>query len=202
MSKSIPFWAAIILVAMMFAFRTSTDAPAADDAPSAETDEHLELRYARTWLELTEARLNRVRDANRRVSGAYPGAVVIEHERMVTSAKAQLEEALADDANPEYATYLRDAQNALSAATVEWRQAEAINEHTPGSFRSTTMEILRLRVELARLMLEKGRAAAVQSRETQVDWQLTQLRHEVFRLRDEVAKNQSGRYVRRYRYID
>ena len=168
----------------------------------SESTGELELRYARTWLALTEAELDRVRETNQRVAGAYPGAVVAEHEKMVEAAKAQLEARQSDERGVAYDAFLLDAKAAWAKARGERRQAEAINEHTPGSFGKTTMKILALRVELARLLLEQGQAADVASRESQVDWQLRQLRHEVIRLREEVGKNQSGRYIRRYRYID
>lgn len=202
MSNIIQPLAAAAVFAAWLVMQTPAATPPADKVQSTLEQEDLDVRYARTWLKLTEARLKQVRDGNRRVAGAYPAAVVAEYERLVDSAKTQLDDTDAQRRVNEFAAFVRDAEAAVKNAETEWAQANAINHRRPGSFAKVAMEILKLRAELARLLLERGRAAAAEPREDQIQWQLAQLRHEVLRLREEVAKNQSGRYIRRYRYID
>lgn len=202
MSTIIQPLAAFAVIAAWLVIEAPAVTPPAGEADSPLEQEDLDLRYARCWLKLTEARLDQVRDSNRRVAGAYPAAVVAEYERLVESAKTQLDDTDAHRRVNEFAAFVRDAGAAVKNAETEWVQAKAINHRRPGSFSKVAMEILRLRVELTRLLLERGRAAAQRQGEDQIQWQLAQLRHEVLRLREEVAKNQSGRYIRRYRYID
>lgn len=176
------------LVTAIIVLLIAQASPPARPAPSDVADESVELRYARTQLQLAEANLKRVQQINSRLARSVPVSVVAEFEESVAVAKTKMRLAEAGNDKDGFQVWLRRAEVAWKSADTTWKNSAAVNKRAPGTFEALDIERFRLRAELTRLQFERGQLLTRASHESQVQWQLDGLNYEVERLKEESSR--------------
>lgn len=172
---------------------------AVDEQDSAKQDS-LDIRYARTHVQLAEANLARVDRANQRVANAVAGVVVSAYQEDLAVAKLRLQAALGEINDP-FDVWLRAAEAAAKTANRQWTSSVAANRRAAGAIHELDIDRLRLRAEVAQLNLERGRALADGSPQARVQWQAELMYDELQRLNEEVIRSAPGnRIVSIWRY--
>lgn len=178
-----------VRVANLRAADNLIDATPADKQREAEVaaeQQKLNVKYAETFLRLSQVSLQKAEDFNARVPGAFSGAEVARLRSIVSFAQDRLKWVQGashkqSDAN------LFMAEVALRSAEQNYEKAQTANNRVPGAVSSLEMERLRLTVELARMSGEKAKLAAeTNSPVDDVQWELDQLREDVMQLRSRV----------------
>ncbi len=154
-------------------------------APNLTTSESIEVRYARTQLQLSEANLNRVEQRNKQVERSVPSSVVAEYQHEVQVAKTRLEQANAGRAASEFQVWLQRAEAERKTAETTWKNATAANGSVPGTVEPLERRTLSSAAEVAKLQLERGQALVDSGREAQQQWEIEVLDNEVQRLKEE-----------------
>jgi hypothetical protein len=181
-------------VALQFASRLAAqqnDSAVKSDKDSANEkerkDEHeLDLRYAKAYLRLMEATLDRYQDANRIQPNSIPPELMQVIQDCVREAglRAQLaQKGGITDAE----ICVSDAEARLSAAQESLRKAEAANGVSPGAVGAPRVEQLKADVELAKVRVQKAHNLAAESPVANLHFELEQLREDVRQLQMYVA---------------
>lgn len=197
MNKPLTFFLALGLAAGTFHLAHATDLPightsghhivaASPGEADEEEQEILDVRYARAALRLAQLDLERVLEANRRVSGIYPASVVEPLRQVVAIAEEQLQQTLARDGGNLHAIHLRNAEAAVKVAEADWQRAQSQNRRLPGTMSDIDLERARVAAEVARLGLTKAISVNPESPMEHIQWQLEELRKEVLRIRSQV----------------
>lgn len=176
--------------------------PPADQKPAGKTvADGPDVRYARAWLELNEARLSRMQNVNRRVANSYPQEVIRDRQRIVAAARQQLAETIETGRLDTVASSLREAQRLAARDENTQAMARAVNNRMPSTISTAQLKILEHQEELSAAMQQRGEEVRDAPREPQLEWQLSQLQMEVARLRDRLdqrATSGEGNRVRRF----
>jgi hypothetical protein len=166
------------------------DAPAAnaqqDDKKEKEKEKDLDLRYAKAYLKLMEATLNKYRETNRKLPNTIRPSVMQAIEESVREARERVSLIDKDDTK-EGDIYLSGANAELREATESLRKAEAANVQFSGTISAEEIERLKAEVELATINVEKAKHLGSESPLANVRYELEQLREDVAELRMFVA---------------
>jgi len=174
-------------VGLVFAASTSAFGQAASAPPADETDESLDVRYARASLRLAEMDLQKAVDANKRFGRTLPPYAIEPLRAVVKIAEKQLQHVLHKDAETLHQVHLAIAEAKVTTAEAELERALAVNKQSSGLFSDTEIERLRQAAEVARLGLAKARAVNIQSHAEHLQWQVEELQKEVLQLQSRVA---------------
>ena len=172
----------LIVVVCLLGQLTQTPTPGDTNAESVE------VRYARSQMQLAEANLNRVEQRNKRLARSVPSSVVAEYQHDVEVAKTRLELATAGQSANAFQVWLQRAEAEVRTAETTWKNAVATNSRVPGTFEPLDIERFRLRAEVAKLQLERGQTLVMASREAQLQWEIDMLDNQVQRLKDESSR--------------
>jgi hypothetical protein len=164
--------------------------------PNDAVSESIEVRYARAYLQLAEANLNRVEQSNKRVARSVPSSVVAEYQYDIQVAKARLEQAVAGRAGSEFQVWLQQAEAEHKTAETTWKIATAVNGRLPGTFDLLDVERFRLRAEVAKLQLERGQSLVDSGFKAQMRWKFELIDFQVQRLKEESRRPPS--YINSY----
>jgi len=175
---------ALVAVGIVLAWQllAGTAAP-----PPAADQESLDVRYARAQLQLAETNLRKVRQMNQRTAGTVPAEVVVEFRQDVEVAQQRLQEAIRGESDS-FQAWLHRAESLARSAELQWRNALAANQRTPGTIDATDVERFRLRFEVASLEYQRGQALIGRPREVQLQWQISLLEDQLQRLNREVLR--------------
>ncbi len=155
--------------------------------------EEINVKYAETFLRLSEVQLQKILDFNRRVPGGFSEAEVERLRRMVEVAKERLEW-VRKAGHKQSAANIFQAEATVQNAETNYNKAQSANNRVPGAVPQLEMDRLRLVAELARMSLQKARLAAeANSSVADVQWELDQLREDVLQLRSRVEAITSRR---------
>lgn len=184
--------------AVQAAEEPSTPAAAsADDRERADelaAQQHkLDVKYAETFVRLSEVNLQKAEDFNARVPGAFSAAEVGRLRSIVSYAQDRLKWVKGPNQRQADANIFM-ADQALRAADQNYEKALSANSRVPGAVSQLETERLRLTVELAKMSREKAELAArTNSPIDDVQWELDQLREDVMQLRSRVEAITSRR---------
>jgi seryl-tRNA(Sec) selenium transferase len=160
------------------------DAPASDSASDAE--KQLDLRYAKAYLRLMEATLNKYEETNRRQPNTIRRGVIQAIQENVREARDRIKLAESDNAS-DADIYVSSAEADLRAIQESLRKAEAANLQRPGTVGQPEVERLKADLDLAKVRVDKARHLASESPLSNVRFELEQLREDVQELRLIVA---------------
>lgn len=173
-----------LLLAATLLITGQATVPAPDSAAAEET---LELRYARSKLELARANLARVEQMNRRLDRSVPSSVVAEFKHKVSAAELQFEQAARDEGS-DFVVWLRRAENSYRSANNRWQTARAANERVNDTIPTLDVERFRLRAKVARLQWDRGKQLVGASPERQRAWQVDLLNDELELVKEETSR--------------
>jgi hypothetical protein len=176
--------AGLVLLGSRLAGATQPAPPPSDGQP-----ESLNVRYARTQVELVEASLKKIEATNKRVNREVSADVTYAYQQDLDVAKLQLQVALGGGPKNSFDVWLRRAENAAAYAEALWRGAAAANRRAAGAVDPLEIERLRLVFDLTRLELEQGRAVAHASTEDKLQWQLDFVNSQIERAMDEMRQS-------------
>jgi exonuclease VII large subunit len=159
---------------------------------AAKPSESLEVRYARTQVELAQANLKRVESKNKRIANVVASNVVEQYRQDVEVAQSQLDDAQ-QGSRKSFDVWLRAAEANWKAADTAWRSAVVANKQAAGAVNPLDVERLRLRTQLYRIDLERGQALVDQPREAQLEWRVSVMNDEMERLKEAVFRSSSPR---------
>jgi hypothetical protein len=163
-------------------------APSSKDKETALAAEQqaLNIKYAETFLQLSQVSLQKAMDFNRRVPGGFSEAEVDRLRRIVAFAEERLQWVKSAGHKQADANIFM-AEVSLRSAEQNYQKAMNANTRVPGAVSPLEIERLRLTLELARMSMEKARLAAeTNSPVDDVQWELDQLREDVMQLRSRV----------------
>jgi hypothetical protein len=149
-------------------------------------ERELDVRYAKAYLRLTEANLEKYQETNRHHPGTIPSSVmqlIQEAARDASERVKFVEKADLSDTG----VFVSDAESDLRAAQDSLRQAEAVNRVSSGSVNRAQVELLKANVDLAKIRVEKSRHLAAEPQISKLHYELEQLREEIQELRIFVA---------------
>lgn len=170
--------------------RLTGSSACAAEPTGKRTSEDLDVRYAQTLLDLSQARLKRIREWNLRVPGTVSQASVESLMLEVQAAREVVQRARQDGKLDWFPFVLRLAEAAYTVAESEWKRGEGLRQRSPEVVSELDLKILRLRAELAWLNLARGRELVSAPPEEQRSWAVEMLFVEVKRLHDKTLKNQ------------
>lgn len=156
--------------------------------PATGANESLEVRYARAYLQLSQADLQIAFEANEKFPGTYPEAAIEPLRRIVAIAEEQLKQALGESAHDLHSVHIRQADAAVAEAESDLQRTLAVSRRLPGLVGPTELRRAHLRVEVAKLALAKARAVDSHNPSEHTQWQLEELRMEMLQLRSQVEK--------------
>jgi hypothetical protein len=184
-----PLWtlAGCLLLAQATRPAPAPSLPKPADAPP-KAAEDIEVRYARSQLQLAEANLKRMQDMNVRQARSVPTSILEEYQQDVELSRVRLQQAQVGSAENVFQTWLRRAELAAQTADTSWKNGLTVNQRTPGTFATLDIERFRLRAEIARLQFERGKLLAAASHDSQLQWELDCLNGEVQRLKEQTTR--------------
>ena len=154
----------------------------------SDTNQRLDMAYARTMLRLSEARLRQAQELNRRVANTVSKANMNDLRANVEVARQAVASVSEGEASGRASVYLRLGEMAVASAESRLRKAQAARERAPSAYSDTDMEILQLELDMARLNLATGQQALKGSTEDKLNWKIEVLYAEVIRLRNELRQ--------------
>jgi len=176
-------WLAARVAAPIFA-QQQDDAAPSDKASS--TEKELDRRYAKAYLRLMEATLNKYQETNRRQPNTIRRGVIQAIQENVREARERVQLAESDDAS-HAEIYISSAEADLRAAQESLRKAEAANLQRSRTISEAELDRLKADVDLAMVRADKARHLASESPLSNVRFELEQLREDVQELRLIVA---------------
>lgn len=154
-----------------------------------QREDNLNVRYARTYLELARLELETALEENKMIRNMHSGATVQRLLNNVAIAKKQLKYAHHPDEHSLHEVHLQELEGDVALAELNLKNAIALNKHLPKAIGDLETRRMRVAAELTRLALAKARQpGAADSVEDHVQWQLSQLRTEVLRLQVRVEQ--------------
>jgi hypothetical protein len=161
-------------------------AAAQENAPPTSAD--FMLRYARKYLELTQANLSYDKKRIARIRGSVSETRMEEREEDVRVARQLLEAAEKGGQEREFAVFVRLAAAGYRAAYNNWQRAKMVHEKSSTAFSADDLKRLRLRAELALLNFEQGKSLIKSDAAAQTRWKMNLLFDEVLRLNERVEE--------------
>jgi hypothetical protein len=157
-----------------------------DDAKEKETEKDLDLRYAKAYVRVMEATLNKYRETNRKLPNTIRPSVMQAIEEGLREAQERVK--LVDgDVSNDGDIFVAGAQAELREEQESLRKAEAANVQFSGTISAEEIALLKARVELASINFEKSKHLGSESSLSNVRYELEQLREELAELRMYVA---------------
>jgi hypothetical protein len=159
-----------------------------DSDQEKEKNQQLELdtQYAKAYLRLMDATLEKYEDTNRRQANTIPASVMYVIRNGARDARDRvqmLDKADASDAG----FYVACAEAELRGAQESLHRAEIANSASSGNVSAAQVAILKANLELAKIRLEKARHLSAESPLSSARFELGQLREDVQQLRMLVA---------------
>ncbi len=167
------------------------DTAAKSDKDSGQQQEkkqqrELDAQYAKAYLRLMDATLEKYEETNRRQPNTIPASVIYVIKNGARDARDRAQ--MFDQANPSEATiYVACAEAELRGAQESLQRAEKANSGSADNVSAARMKILKANLELAKIRVEKARHLSDESALAGVNFELQQLREEVQQLRMLVA---------------
>lgn len=179
-----------LLVAMGFILTCAgigqtAQVPAADEA-NQTAEESLEVRYARTSVQLTEARLRQARERNVRIANSVSQSELDRLRSNVELATELFASAQRNDMAWTDSIFRKYAEIAVVTAESELDRAEMTRSIRPESVSDADIEVLRLEVDMAKLNRSLGEQAIAKDADSELRWKVDLLLEEVIKLRREV----------------
>jgi hypothetical protein len=166
--------------------QTAGEGDKKDDAKEKETEKDLDLRYAKAYVRVMEATLNKYRETNRKLPNTIRPSVMQAIEEGLREAQERVK--LVDgDVSNDGDIFVEGAQAELREEQESLRKAEAANVQFSGTISAEEIALLKARVELASINLEKSKHLGSESSLSNVRYELEQLREELAELRMYVA---------------
>jgi hypothetical protein len=159
---------------------------AAQKAAEKKKEQELDVKYAKAYLKLVEATLEKYEDTNRRLPNTIRPSVIQAIQEGVREARERLQLAQRDDVS-DSEIYVSGAESDLRTAEESLRKAEAANIQFSGTISDAEIARLKADVELSKIRAEKARHLASESALSNVRYELEQLREDVQELRMFVA---------------
>ena len=151
-----------------------------------EVEKELDIRYAKAYVRLMEATLEKYQETNRRLPNTIRPAVIQAIQEGVREARTRVHRAETDDSH-DSAIYVSGAEADLRFAQEALRKSEAANLQFAGTVSAVEIARLKADVELANVRIDKARHLAAESPLSNVRFELEQLREDVHELRLIVA---------------
>jgi hypothetical protein len=179
---------ATVLAAGVNPTAAEAQTPSPNEPIPAEAIETIEVRYARSFLELAQLDLQKALEANNKAPGSVPDSVLQTRRGVLALAESQLSAAIRRARADAALTHIGKCERSVRAEEAEWRRALEANRKVPGSVSKTEVKPLRLVAEVAHLGLIKASAADLDSAIEVLQWQIDELRSEVRSLRRRVEE--------------
>jgi hypothetical protein len=176
-------WLTVQVAAPLWA-QQKDDAPASEVASGAEKD--LDVRYAKAYLRLMEATLDKYQETNRRQPNTIRRGVIQAIQENVRDARERVTLAEGDNTS-DAALYVSSAEADLRAVQESIRKADTANAQRPGTIGKQEVDRLKADLELATIRVEKAKHLASESPLSNVRFEIEQLREDVQELRLIVA---------------
>lgn len=161
-----------------------------DDSQSTSAAEiearELDIRYARAYLKLMEATLDKYEEINRRVGNTIRPAVIEGLRESVREANERVQLAQSDDAS-DAQVYVSSAEADLRLAEEALRKANLANSKSAGAVNAGEVARLAANVELAKVRIERARHLASESPLANVRYEMELLREDVQELQIRVS---------------
>jgi hypothetical protein len=142
----------------------------------------LDAQYAKAYLRLMDAILEKYENTNRRQPNTIPASVMQVIQDGARDARDRAE--MFGKADPsEAAILVACAESQLRGAQESLRSAENVNAASPGNVSAPQLDILKADVALAKVRVERARHLSAESPLSTVRFELAQLREEVQQLR-------------------
>jgi hypothetical protein len=153
---------------------------------NADAEKELDVRYAKAYLRLMEATLEKYQETNRKLPNTIRPSVMQAIQEGVREARERVQLAEHDDMS-DAEIYVSSAEADLRSAEEALRKAEGANLQFSGTISQAEIERLKADIDLAKIKLEKARHLASESPLSNVRYELEQLREDVAELRMFVA---------------
>jgi seryl-tRNA(Sec) selenium transferase len=164
-----------------------TDSAGKSDKEKEKAKEkELDIRYAKGYLKLMQATLEKYQETNRRLPNTIRPSVMQAIQENVREARERVQLAEKDDTS-DAEIYVSGAESDLRSAQESLSKAEAANLQFNGTVSPPEIERLKADLELAQIKVERARHLASESPLSNVRFELEQLREDVQELRMFVA---------------
>jgi TolA-binding protein len=150
----------------------------------------LDVRYAKAYLALLQATLDRYEEMNRNAPNTIRPTVIQAIQEGVRDARERVQQMESVETN-ESAIYVTHAEAELRVSEEVLKRSEAAVARRAGSIGSKEIERLKAKRELDKINVEKARHLASESPLSNLRYELGQLREDVQELRLQVAILQS-----------
>jgi hypothetical protein len=165
-----------VLCLLSFAYAQQTGTPARNSsdptAPPSAAKTNLDAQFAETMYQLAAARLDRVKNLDRRSTGAVAPGDIMRMELQV-QALSHLQEAARRDGKLEWFNMLlSEAEMSRAFADASLKRLTSIQSANPALVSGADLEIAALAAKMAELNFQRGKEAAAKSHEDQQNWGL------------------------------
>jgi hypothetical protein len=147
-----------------------------------QTEQELDVQYAKAYLKLVEATLAKYQETNRRSPNTIRRGVITAIEENVRTAGDRVKLAESDDVS-DAQIYVSSAEARLRASQESLRKAESVNLQRPGTIGAPEVARLKAEIELGEMRIAKAKHLASESPLSNVRFEIEQLREDVAELR-------------------
>jgi hypothetical protein len=149
-------------------------------------ERELDVRYAKAYLRLMEATLEKYQSTNGRQPNTIPSSVIEGIQEAKREARIRLN-LVENDELRDGAFAVSCAESELRAAEESLHSAEKVRAASSDNVSAAQIELLKAEVEVAKIRVEKARHLSAESPLSNVRYELEQLHEEVRHLRLLVA---------------
>jgi hypothetical protein len=145
--------------------------------------ESLDVRYARSHLELAELDLRRALEWNKRMPGLFSDRTIAYLRKHVEIDGEQLSQSIAQQNPDVHEIYIRGAEAAVELADADVQRRQVIYKSFPDNFHALELDRAIAVAKVAKLCLERT-VAKKSSTDTlsQLQWQVDELRNQLLEI--------------------
>ncbi len=152
--------------------------------------ESVDVRFARTHLELARLNLRRAVEANKRTPNVFSKEFIERLHLHIDIDEAQLAQCLKGEDADAHQVCIRGAEASLKIAEADLERKRDSQQRIPTAAGALAVERARLVAEIAKLNLERAQdLAGADSFVKHLQWQIEELRHQVLELQMQLARS-------------
>jgi hypothetical protein len=162
------------ILSMAYAQQTAPPQPnlAQSNAATAAVKSNIDAQFAEAMYRLATARLQRVRNVDRRSSGSVAPGDITRMELQVQALSKMQEAARRDGKLDWYTMLLSEAEMSKEFADAALKRLTTIQAANPALVGKDDLQIAELAAQIAELNLQRGKDAASKGHEEQQNWGL------------------------------
>jgi len=174
----------IAAAAFLFAVRQSAYSQAEKEhrSPRDNSQDSVEVRYARASLNLAKLELKHIKDVNAKTPGTFPTVMIEPVRAAVKIAEAQLDYALHRDVKALHKIHIAKLDADVKTAEDRLQRMVAAKQRSPNAIDNADLDLLRMKVEAVRLAREKAHSIDPQTPIEHLQWQIGELQKEILQL--------------------